>query len=1327
MNTLFILLFFIVLIVAVSMIMSRYDMSNAGIDDDVMLGEESTDGTFVEGLVNIDPNQINVNEWDIDGMLAIHASPSAKSSSGVSMTIKPEDMGEYIQILASAKTPTGQSIYPVEQYDASLPDTVMQPINSTTYTNMGTFNDRDNRVLPIHLGRVGNNKDCQERAKRGGFKMYGTQYNGECFAAKGSDEDARRAVQYGKSKGDYNNGQPGRMHGTGNPDMGGSWDHVLYSTVPVTIPGEKRKKYRFIDYGGKVGQLLTNNLSTIEAIRSISQARVQAGFTTIQEGLTSNVVPSGYTQLANTNINGATSWDPMDARDIVPQCSAKCNDTANCGGFSIQGRQGQWDCWTIPAAGVKGQTDNVYPENRLIRNLPAFTSFQRTIPVVNIANQMNPQYVGGTTTPLKQGFTTVLEEGLTPQPTLANRVTDKINASFKITNSNAKDITQFFNVNNTYNAANGIDTAEFTRRLNALYGIRSSSEYNNLVKSLSPSLGVIEGDMSGWMIDILPAYFGVKNKQDLDYMKSILSKYRTFGFGPPALNDGNRHQRYCWYGVQLSKIGVQVREFANFSTIHVNRFGIKMDMASKPNSSVNVNNDNDVLNYYNKDVFLNQCMPAYLRMGFTYRVDTTSEPANATAFRGFCATVNTIAGNSVPQKLNNFANILGKYAMPNYLVYMKFNRDYLSKKVGYVGDLSTIMTDIKTYLFGPSKLDMPEVYQRLKIDANAKYKDVANKNQPVVLNYRVAEWFINKLGETQSYNLNTDGNFGEYMKSLIANKYSFHKAVKSNMIQKDAKYSQFENKKRHEAVAQPSYQSIVYDRANDPSTIAVTEGFESSMLGSIGDNVSEWIMRLFESTKEGLQNDNDVLASFGVNNGHAQLPEIMRVFEAYGVTNFEEVIFYITALSRIGCNYTNLVNDTPPCLSLLKKYRIDKTRLDVFCRYMANMRMTSYGDVKDFMEVTMNYGVNKTEINYKQFLFYTRVMGCDISNRSNRQFLYTMIKYFGKMNNYTDAINKGYDFAGFTGSGYNASSVKMVNEYISLFKYHDKRDNLKHMNQQDSIEMKHYAFDNFASNMQFRGFTLNRMQDEFPIMPSMFAGNTMFDDMLIINRLPPLLPYNKNNKKMIQSINPLFEQYLQPLMKNQKVKFPTMRGISQFIRKMIATNPDRSGKMDERDVCIKIMNYSVIGRVLRDTHDRESMMNVALYLNPDEYLLFGNLKKIEDIYTKENFNSVDKIVRFMIDIACGMELHSLDIFEMKGPEEKRKIGNYNDGLDQINSLRLFPIFMFRRLVIACMENAKMYRDHNNPNTENLDYLKAIKSKRSKALHRPSYVAPHIKL
>jgi len=905
-------------------------------------------------------------------------------------------------------------------------------------------------------------------------------------------------------------------------------------------------------------------------------------------------------------------------------------------------------------------------------------------------------------------------------------------------------------IENYIKGANSSATSLFTRLVKL--GIKSNTDYNNLLTEMESGIGFVKSEGATWFVDILPQH-GVKSPEKMKLFRDNMANglYKNFGFVKPYY-PAVQYQGpsvYFWYLDQLAKLGVGVDEFEGFSTIHKSVFGVTPNSGSK----MDLNSGSwEMTKLFPTDPFL-PLVPIYTNMGFTYRTSNEMNKCK-TNFNTFCTTVNNFKTHFLINKLKMFSNRMKEYGMSTFLDYVDFI-SYLTETVGDVNDLVATMNTYKDYIKNTSGLTLPadnnfitgtvEIYG----DANGDVS-IPTKTTVEIFDYQIAKWFINtKLiqnfqtieGNQNIYGVSPGISFTSYITDIRAQNMNYNKVIKPIMHMK-ANYKEYEVRSR--TMANKTYTSIPYDVKTDPSKMKIN-GFANMESDSLIDKLGDWVMSIFPSSssssseKEGLTDntasDKETLSRFGVNDANTQLPQILNIFKnKYNVVDdFNEMIFYISCLLRVGVSRIELSG----CIELMNKYKITKKYLDVFTQYMKNLGFTTWSKLSTFMEETYRFGINiSTETNkmdYKQFIYMMRKWGCNFKSEADINLLYAFIwmcndylklKYSHKVSNSTKQVSRDIVEG-------NPNKIQEWKQMVDNIQYFKRDKTIDEMAEKDNLIYSVSIIDNFIENMIGRGYSFRHLGIVFSkiIIPmyllnehpnSKNAYKTYPDLFFYINtKNPPYPPLNNTKTEMNM------EQYLMTSL----VNYPG--NITKIIQQMeMPNNNNNNNNNNNQNKYISdfIIEFSKDLVHLQWEYSKEQMNkfdipikieNMVSFVYNDEYNSIMNPLSSE--YSKL-FGTDDKIIAYMMDMVLGMRNWLEEVKNTK-PFDNIK---YNSIIPTLNVIILHPIFMFRWMEQQIKANVPMCTPEAKAKHQNQNQCYSTIPTSQMSRKRNSYIDPPVK-
>ena len=872
------------------------------------------------------------------------------------------------------------------------------------------------------------------------------------------------------------------------------------------------------------------------------------------------------------------------------------------------------------------------------------------------------------------------------------------------------------------------------------FGISSSDEYIKFLNEMvgqgqSPTnpkgIGFVITKYAPWFVDTIPQY-GITNAATMKLFRDDMNKglYYNFGFKTPFYPTVEKqgHQVYFWYLNELIKLGVGVNEFRGFSSIHKEMFSLMPNTASE----MDLNSGSwEMVKLFPKDPFL-KLIPVYTSMGFSYRTGATLADSEKN-FRTFCITVKNMPPVQLIDKLKMFADRMREYGMSSFMEYSEFV-NYLTSSVGTVANFVDTMQKAKTYINkNKSGLNIPSGNYKT---GRVKLYDGRTVE---IFDYQLVKYLITQMsanGNKYGVSPGQGFSFTGYVSNLNNQNWTYGNTIVPTIVS-GAKY--VESEVRSNTFANRTYGSIKYNESTDPSKMVI-QGFDNmNDQGSFIGSFSDWVVSLFDSKQEGLTTDNklsdrETLRQFGINDSDKQLPPIIKTFkDDYGVTDFNEMIYLISCLRRIGVQHTDLISSnnsqTVPCLKHLKRYKITQSNLDVFTSHMKNAGFKTWSGpygLYTFIDVTREFGVNTNELNYKQFIYMIRKFGCNLSSQSDLQKIYVLLWV-------CSFVGVKYDNANII-SNVNFKRLSNINKqdtanrrewkhYVNNFAYYIRDKALENMHGSDGTNYVTYRFDNFIENCIGRKYKINNFGDIIHrIIVPMYIMNTttkkyadyadLFNYVNIRNG--PLIPVNDNG-----SLD---------------------RG--QYLMKEIHSNPDKSlyGRLIQFIIQEQNLNWNNVLTKIRTYIDNDYLSLTNGQTNPKfempfkvEYMMcfvyddeMSALVGANSSKYDEMFGSNDKIIEYMMDMVVGMKMWMADISKNK-PFDSDK---YNHIIPTANAIILHPIYMFRWMEKLIQENKRecterALKKHAKNNDQNKCYQTIPTSQ--KARRRASYVEPAVKL
>ncbi len=908
-------------------------------------------------------------------------------------------------------------------------------------------------------------------------------------------------------------------------------------------------------------------------------------------------------------------------------------------------------------------------------------------------------------------------EGLTNGPLVSTNITNQIIADAKSSGFTLTtgDINAYIKHIHTYVKQSNSSKVGIFKKLVAL-GINSSDEYNKFLNEMvgsgqSPQnpkgIGFVITDYAPWFVDTLPQY-GIKDSATMKLFRDDVNGglYYNFGFKTPFYPTVEKqgHQVYFWYLSELIKLGVGVKEFKGFASIH------KEMLNSMPNTASEMDLKSgswDMVKLFPKDPFL-KLIPVYTSMKFNYKTGTTPENTENN-FRTFCTTVKEMPATELIDKLKRFADRMREYGMSSFMEYAEFV-NYLTSSVGTVANFVDTMQKAKTYIKTKSGFKIPSgTYKTGRVK-------LYDGRTVEIFDYQLVKFLISELSaKDNKYGVSPGQGFSftGYVSNLNNQNWTYNNTIVPT-IKSGAKY--VESEVRSKNFANRTYESIEYNESTDPSKMVI-QGFDNmNSQGSFIGSFSDWVVSLFYKDQEGLTTNNrlsdrETLRQFGIGDADKQLPPIIKTFkDDYEVTNFNEMIYLISCLRRIGVQHTDLIRSnnsrTVPCLQHLKRYKITQANLDVFTRHMKNAGFNNWSGpygLYNFIDVTREFGVNTNELNYKQFIYMIRKFGCNLSSQSDLQKIYVLLwvcRFIGvKYDNANKISNMKFErLTDITEP--DTTNPGKWKTYVNNFSYFIKDKVLEDMHTTDNTDYHVYKFDNFIENCIGRQYRINNFGD-------------------IINRIIfPMYIMNRNTKKyeeypdLFNYVNILNGPFI-PLNDNGEVD----RG--QYLMKEINSNPDKSlyGRLIQfiTEQPNLNLNWDDVLIIIRTYIDNDYLALTNGPINPNFEMPFKVEHMICFIYDDEmsalvgnnsskydeKFGSNDKIIEYMMDMVVGIKLWMADISKVTPFDSDQ----YNDIIPTVNAIILHPIYMFRwmeKLIqenkTECTEKAlKIHAKNNNQN------------------------------
>jgi hypothetical protein len=965
----------------------------------------------------------------------------------------------------------------------------------------------------------------------------------------------------------------------------------------------------------------------------------------------------------------------------------------------------------------------------------------------NITNYITFLNMKGFRDQLTQTFTTMegFKEGNVVQK---NNVTQGLvqnngqvtSTTFVLNNTKVQEYTSQFN---TYVNISNQSIQNLTTKFTKL-GIKDTNDYLRLLDEMGAGVGFVNTEWATWFVDILPVH-NVVDATTMAKFRDNMKKgiYINFGFGKPKepTIEKRAHEIYFWYLSELSKLGVGVYEMEGFSTTHSTMFSVKMNMSSQMEQSPKSQNLWDV---FPADPFL-QLVPIYKEMGFDYKSSSTQE-GNKKNFIAFCSTVNNIGVGTLIDRLKLFSDRIKQYGMSSFMEYITFMNE-LTSTVGTVGDLVEMMDTVKKYINETSglKSQLGNTYKTGKVT-------LSNGTQVDIFDYKIVKWFINNnlMQNNNKYGVSNDNgiSFTKYVTTLNKQNWTYGNTMTPTM---NANANYVESEKRGNTIANKTYKSISYNPDTDPFKIKIkqpfggmdTDDYNPGWIGQIGD----WVSNLFSSDKEGLTNntlsDHETLKQFGVSDTNKQLPPIIETFKTdYDVTDFNEMIFYISCLRRVGVSSTDLIPTpgTISCLQLLIKYRIDKSRVDVFTQHMKNAGFKYWGGpygLRQFIMNTSDFGVNQDVLNYKQFVYIMRKFGCNFNISGHIELLYGFMWLFNfllniKYNNSGKIAPVTFQPSSNVKGAKSSEYTNMWKKYVEGFAYSKRDDDLQQMHTKDNTEYSVYMVDNFIENCLGRGYKFNGQnfnQIISSIIIPMYILNKSeasknkypkYQDLFIYINIknPPFLPVDTYGKVM--DLGQYLWSTIMPNHPNPNIFYDIIHFILQNLN----------------------LSYTELEKMLVD-YTNTKLLNLTQqpnYPNKDKYELPYKIKDmISFVYEdemaalvdpetnkskyNEMFGSDDKIIEYMMDMVIGMKQWLDDIAKTK-PVDSDK---YNDIIPTANAIILYPIYMFRWMEQQIQLNKPQCTEDKRKKLENQNQCYQTIPSSQMGRKRASYVEPTVVL
>ena len=951
---------------------------------------------------------------------------------------------------------------------------------------------------------------------------------------------------------------------------------------------------------------------------------------------------------------------------------------------------------------------------------------------------------------LTQTFTTIegFKEGANGTTVQRTNVTQGLvqnngqvtSTTFVLNSTRVQEYTSQFNTYvNIANQSIQNLTTKFTK-----LGIKDTNDYLRLLDEMGAGVGFVNTEWATWFVDLLPVH-NVVDATTMAKFRDNMKKgiYINFGFGKPKepTIEKRAHEIYFWYLSELSKLGVGVYEMEGFSTTHSTMFSVKMNMSSQMEQSPKSQNLWDV---FPKDPFL-QLVPIYKEMGFDYKSSSTQE-GNKKNFIAFCSTVNNIGVGTLIDRLKLFSDRIKQYGMSSFMEYITFMNE-LTSTVGTVGDLVEMMDTVKKYINETSglKSQLGNTYKTGKVT-------LSNGTQVDIFDYKIVKWFINNnlMQNNNKYGVSNDNgiSFTKYVTTLNKQNWTYGNTMTPTM---NANANYVESEKRGNTIANKTYKSISYNPDTDPFKIKIkqpfggmdTDDYNPGWIGQIGD----WVSNLFSSDKEGLTNntlsDHETLKQFGVSDTNKQLPPIIETFKTdYDVTDFNEMIFYISCLRRVGVSSTDLIPTpgTISCLQLLIKYRIDKSRVDVFTQHMKNAGFKYWGGpygLRQFIMNTSDFGVNQDVLNYKQFVYIMRKFGCNFNISGHIELLYGFMWLFNfllniKYNNSGKIAPVTFQPSSNVKGAKSSEYTNMWKKYVEGFAYSKRDDDLQQMHTKDNTEYSVYMVDNFIENCLGRGYKFNGQnfnQIISSIIIPMYILNKSeasknkypkYQDLFIYINIknPPFLPVDTYGKVM--DLGQYLWSTIMPNHPNPNIFYDIIHFILQNLN----------------------LSYTELEKMLVD-YTNTKLLNLTQqpnYPNKDKYELPYKIKDmISFVYEdemaalvdpetnkskyNEMFGSDDKIIEYMMDMVIGMKQWLDDIAKTK-PVDSDK---YNDIIPTANAIILYPIYMFRWMEQQIQLNKPQCTEDKRKTLENQNQCYQTIPSSQMGRKRASYVEPTVVL
>jgi hypothetical protein len=179
------------------------------------------------------------------------------------------------------------------------------PSSSTTFNDLGCWNDNWNRALSIYTGNVNNADECKKRAIDRGSDTFGLQYYGECWVKQPGDDYKK----YGMSTNTCT-------------ALGGGWqNHVYGPNIPGEVDTKASRLYT-------VGNIHNEHIGKVAYVNNTGQLQMYPS--------TMTTYNANFEKIGNYNISsGATIGSPINSSNIT-SCQAECatsGDTQTCAGF----------------------------------------------------------------------------------------------------------------------------------------------------------------------------------------------------------------------------------------------------------------------------------------------------------------------------------------------------------------------------------------------------------------------------------------------------------------------------------------------------------------------------------------------------------------------------------------------------------------------------------------------------------------------------------------------------------------------------------------------------------------------------------------------------------------------------------------------------------------------------------------------------------------------------------------------------------------------------------------------------------------------------------